>query len=114
LVGDVERALVSRPGIIATESAAKSSNSFFLIHKQLRFTARIGKGYRILVFIEITILAYEAPLPEMHKSPPRNGGGFRTCNRECCNFETQKKFRVPDNFYTLTSGTATGTTTHAF
>jgi hypothetical protein len=65
LVGDVERALVSRPGIIATESAAKSNNSFFLIHKQLRFTGSIGKGYRILVFIEITILANEAPLPEI-------------------------------------------------
>jgi hypothetical protein len=78
-VGDAERALVARPGIIATESAAKSSNSFFLIHKQLRLqdrTGSIGKGYRILVFIEITILAIEAPLPEMHKSMPRMGADF--------------------------------------
>ena len=36
----------------------------------------IGKGYRILVFIEITILAIEAPLPEMHKSMPRMGADF--------------------------------------
>jgi hypothetical protein len=42
-VGDVERALVSRPGIIATESAAKSNNSFFLIHKQLRLQDTTGQ-----------------------------------------------------------------------
>jgi hypothetical protein len=39
-------------------------------------TGSIGKGYRILVFIEITILAIEAPLPEMHKSMPRMGADF--------------------------------------
>jgi hypothetical protein len=60
---DVETALVSRPRVIATASAARISNNFFLI-QATPITGCIGKGYRILVSIEITILTDEVPSPE--------------------------------------------------
>jgi hypothetical protein len=68
-------ALVARTAVVATVTVAKISNSFFLI-QATPITGCIGKGYRILVFIENTILANEAPLPEMHKSTPRMGNDF--------------------------------------
>jgi hypothetical protein len=71
----VETALVSRPSVVATASAAKSITIFFLI-QATPITECIGKGYRIPVSIEITILTDEVPVPKMHKLPPRMAANF--------------------------------------
>jgi hypothetical protein len=52
----------------------------------------MGKGYRILVLIEITILANEAPLPEMHKSSPRMGDDFALATDSVANLRLNRNF----------------------
>jgi hypothetical protein len=78
--------------VVATASVAKSSNIFFLI-QATPITECIGKGYRILVFIEITILADEAPLPEMHKLTPRMQVNFALATKRVANLRLKRIFK---------------------
>jgi hypothetical protein len=71
---------------------AESSNIFFLI-QATPITECIGKGYSILVFIEITILADDAPLPEMHKLPPRMKGNFALATKRVAILRLKKIFK---------------------